>query len=297
MESEVLELLNAGSKEDIICRSLELRPTNLAMYIATLANNTKKFGYIIIGITLNNNSYTINGVSSDFRIKEPLEKAIKQLTNPPKVTHQYVSITGESILVIKVEGKYDDVFFNVKVNDDVRVDLFLKDLLKACVKLQANSHYKNVIEDKRNDYIRDLLVTKGYFVKDQTRRGCSSTGKNAGEVDIFIEIDDMPFAIVESLNLDSLNTAYLNKHLDKIYSYDTTGNKFNVCLSYVSAKDFGLFWGKYCDYVSECKYPFDLIGSNKIADTEFPYSEIRFMTTTHNRNGKPTLLYHIAIKM
>jgi len=296
VETEVIELLN-NNQSNIICRDLEFKPTNLAMYIATLANNAKQSGYILIGVSFNRNSYEINGVSKDFKIKEPLEKAISQLTNPPKIVQQRVSVKGRDVLVIKVERKEDSVFFNVKLNDDEKIDLFIKDILRACVKLQANIRFKNVSEDERNDYIRDLLSMKGYFIKDQTRRGYSSSGKSTGEVDIFIEINDMPFSIVEALNLNSLNISYLNTHLDKIYSYDTTGNKFNVCLSYVEIKDFGSFWEKYCDYVSTYSYPIDLVECRKDADKEFPYSEIRFMTTTHNRNGKPTLLYHVAVKM
>lgn len=138
---------------------------------------------------------------------------------------------------------------------------------------------------------------KGYFIKDQTRRGHSSSGKGTGEVDLLIEVDDMPFSIVEALNLDSLDKGYLNTHLDKIYSYDTTGNKLNVCLSYVEIKDFGSFWEKYCDHVSTYSYPIDLVECRKDADKEFPYSEIRFITTTHNRNGRLTLLYHVAVKI
>lgn len=297
VETEVIDLLNNRNQKNIICRDLEFKPANLAMYIATLANNEELSGYIFIGVRFNRTSYEIIGVSKDFKIKEALEKAIAQLTNPPIITQQRVSVNGRDILAIKVEKKVDSVFFNVKVNDDEKTDLFIKDLLRVCVKLQANIIYRNVSEDERNDYVRDLLSMKGYFIKDQTRRGYSSSGKKTGEADFLIEISDMPFSIIEALNLSNLDKSYLNTHLDKIYNYDTTGNSFNVCLSYVETKDFGSFWKKYCDYVCSYTYPFDLIEYRKDADKSFPYSEIRFMTTTHNRNGKPTLLYHVAVNM
>ena len=50
-----------------------------------------------------------------------------------------------------------------------------------------------------------------YDVIDQTRRGISSTEKCAGEVDILIEEDGSPVTIIEALNLDSLNTHYLDR--------------------------------------------------------------------------------------
>jgi len=297
IEAEVVELLNSENQSNIICRDLELKPTNLAMFVAALANNAEQFGYIFMGVNLNRNSYEIRGISKDFRMETVLEKAISLLANPPKTTYQYISVSGKNIFVIKVEKNDDDIFFTIKLNNNEITDLFIKDLLRVYIKLQSAILYRNVSEDERNDYIRDLLSMKGYFIKAQTRRGYSTSGKSTGEIDIFVELDDMPFTIIEALNLDSLNKNYLNTHLDKIYSYDITGNKFNVCLSYVNIVDFGAFWERYCDHVSTYKYPFDLIECRRDADKEFPYSEIRFMTTTHNRNGKPTLLYHIAIKM
>ena len=104
----------------------------------------------------------------------------------------------------------------------------LQDLLAACVKLQSNSTYFETSENQRNDYIRDLLKTEKYDVKDQTRRGISAIGKSAGEVDILIEEGGLPVTIIEALNLDSLDTNYLDRHLDKVYRYDTVGNLFNI---------------------------------------------------------------------
>ena len=104
----------------------------------------------------------------------------------------------------------------------------LQDLLAACVKLQSNSTYFETSENQRNDYIRDLLKTEKYDVKDQTRRGISAIGKSAGEVDILIEEGGLPVTIIEALNLDSLDTNYLDRHLDKVYRYDTVGNVFNI---------------------------------------------------------------------
>ncbi len=42
-----------------------------------------------------------------------------------------------------------------------------------------------------------------------------------------------PVTIIEALNLNSLNKAYLDKHIDKIYNYDTAGNKFNTIIEQI----------------------------------------------------------------
>lgn len=135
-----------------------------------------------------------------------------------------------------------------------------------------------------------------YDVIDQTRRGNSLVGKCTGEDDILIEEDGLPVTIIEALNLDSLNTSYLDNHIDKIFSYDTVGNIFIIVLLYVSVSDFSKFCVKYSKHIKEYQYPYSLIlfdDSFKIED--FPYSDIRVMKTVHNRNGYNTVLYHVCM--
>ena len=172
----------------------------------------------------------------------------------------------------------------------------LYDLLSACVKLQSNSMYFAISENQRNDFIRDLLKMAKYDVIDQTRRGISSVGKCAGEVDILIEEDGLPITIIEALNLDSLNTHYLDMHIDKIYRYDTVGHMFNIILSYVSVSDFSKFCEKYFKHIKEHQYFYPLLSADDSFWVEnFPYSDIRVMKTVHNRNGCDTVLYHVCV--
>ena len=163
--------------------------------------------------------------------------------------------------------------------------------------MQANPKCIDASEDERNDYIRDMLDREEYVIKDQTRRGLSENGAAAGEIDILIEKDNAPFTIIEALNLNSVNKDYLGKHLDKIYTYDTTGNIFNVCLVYAKTKEFASFWERYCDFVKHHEYPYPLISSDESINQKYIGSEIRIMTTTHNRSGKLTRLYHICVKI
>lgn len=133
-------------------------------------------------------------------------------------------------------------------------------------------------------------------VIDQTRRGISSTEKCAGEVDILIEEDGSPVTIIEALNLDSLNTHYLDRHIDKIYRYDTVGNMFNIILSYVSVSNFSKFCEKYFKHIKEHQYLYPLLSADDSFRVEnFPYSDIRVMKTVHNRNGCDTVLYHVCV--
>ena len=174
---------------------------------------------------------------------------------------------------------------------------FIDILYQICVKLQGNSKYINASEDERNDYIRDMLDREEYVIKDQTRRGLSASGVSSGEIDILVEKQRCPFTIIEALILKYLDKDYLGKHLDKIYKYDTNGDQFNVCLVYAECKEFAAFWEKYCDFVKGYKYPYPLVTSDESIDQEYAGSEIRIMTTTHNRSGQLTKLYHICVKI
>jgi hypothetical protein len=295
--NEVIELLKSPNSNNLICRSLEFRPQNLAMFIANLSNLSNDYGYIVIGASKNRDSYLINGVSTGFRIDKPIKKAMDLLSEQPIIDYGQFTIYDKNVFIIKVNNIINSNFFKSDQKIESEPELFIRDLYLACIKLQARRIYVNATEDERNDFITDILETNGYRLKDQTRRGSSAAGKSSGEVDIFVEKNGFPFTIIEALNLKSLNTSYLNTHLDKIYSYDTTGNKFNVCLSYVRVKDFGTFWGKYCTHVKEHKYPVMLISSDEDIDKDYPFSDIRFMRTTHNRSGKITYLYHLCVKI
>ena len=295
--NDVLNLLRDPTAENIICRELELRPQNLALFIAALSNLSFDYGYIVIGARKNAKTFTLNGFAADFKTKEPIEKTMELLSNKPKIECERILVEGISVFVVKVYAFNNDVFLKPLKDDATFIELFIRNLYLACIKLQSRKIFSEATEDERNDFIVDLLATSGYFIKDQSRRGISPKGKASGEVDILVEKDSVPVTIIEALNLDHLNKAYLGMHLDKIYSYDTSGNAFNVCLSYVEVKDFGAFWDKYRDFVKTRTYPVTLIASDENADKGYFNSEIRFMTTTHNRSGRETLLYHICVRI
>jgi len=99
------------------------------------------------------------------------------------------------------------------------------------------------------------------------------------------------------LNLDSLNTGYLNDHIDKIYKYDTLGYRYNFIVSYVKIKDFSAFWTKYINHIKEHKYPYPLDSIEENLGDRYCYPNLKIASTTLNRNGMKTTLYHICVLM
>ncbi len=295
--TDVEKVLNSEPNEKTICYEYELRPSIIASDIKKLANISDDYGYILNGVLQSNNKYIIKGLSNGYTIKNTVEKALELLSVKPNVEYDSVVVNGKTIYVMKVFHVNEGTSLLSDELESEPIKKFIDVLYKICVKLQGNSKYVDASEDERNDYIRDMLDREEYVIKDQTRRGLSASGVSSGEIDILVEKDNYPFTVIEALILNSLNKNYLGKHLDKIYTYDTTGDHFNVCLVYAECKEFASFWEKYCDFVKRYKYPYPLITSDESIDQEYVGSEIRIMTTTHNRSGKLTRLYHICVKI
>lgn len=295
--NEVNRLLKSKAIDSIICHDYELRPTIIAPDIKKIANIADDYGYIIIGVSLLEDKYVINGVSIGMSVQAVIDKSIEQLTVKPQTETCSMNINGKNIYVIKVHRIHEGTALLSDKLNDVSITEFINRLYNICIKLQGNAKYIYATEDERNDYIRDMLGQYDYVIKDQTRRGLSSTGISSGEVDIFVEKDKVPFTLIEALKLKSLETDYLENHLNKIYTYDTTGNLFNVCLVYAELKNFVSFWEKYCNFVKGFEFPYPTISVDENLDDVCNGSEIKIMATTHNRSGQPTKLYHICVKI
>lgn len=176
------------------------------------------------------------------------------------------------------------------------VDFFLDCCIYACIDLQSNKLYTRATEDERNTFVTNILTAKGWVVKDQTRRGKSHQGRSAGELDIFVTLQNgQPFAVIEALNLDSLKVDYLDLHLDKILGYDTAGLDQNLILVYASAKGFDSLWEKYYSHITKkIDYPHQLLQCTK---RDLPFSEVRLAQTIHIRQNRETILFHLMINM
>ncbi|WP_206460548.1 hypothetical protein [Anaerovorax sp. IOR16] len=176
---------------------------------------------------------------------------------------------------------------------DVSETTLLQDLFFCSERLQANHKYKESSEDDMNDYIRDLLTISGYDLRDQTRQGTSNAGRQAGEVDILVRKLDFPYSIIEALKLSSVKKEYISQHIDKIYKYDTLGNKCNFIISYVKTNDFLKFWKKYLLFIKLYNYPFKLVKFTETLNNQYP--ELKWAVTELKRNDIITKLYHIVI--
>lgn len=173
----------------------------------------------------------------------------------------------------------------------------LDDLIMAgeriCLKASINAETK---ENDINDSFRDMLFMKGYDeVKDQTRHGISTNGKDAGEVDILLTKEGKEIAIFEGLNLTYVKTAYIDEHIDKaIINYNALGTATFI-VAYVSSPDFEAFWGRYTEHIQNYEFPLQVKKEFQILP--HPNASTRVATMILSRDGFDFPVYFIALKI
>ncbi len=111
--------------------------------------------------------------------------------------------------------------------------------------------FKQASEDECNDQIRDMMTCCGYLIKDQTRRGVSTRGYSAGEVDLELCCGNEPYAIIEGLILDSVNRDSITTHVTKaLTKYDNIGLRDFFILVYYRGGNFADFAVRYNNFIS-----------------------------------------------
>lgn len=150
-------------------------------------------------------------------------------------------------------------------------------------------------ENKRNDYLCDILRSAQIYVLDQTRSGFARKG--VGELDFVIQDSDLnDIAIIEALNLSSVETGKLQKHIKKLMSdeyYNVNGLRELYLLVYADVKNFSLFCNHYDSFINEqAQYPYEL--KKQIERIEQKVNNICVWRATHTNE---TTVYHICVKM
>ncbi|WP_127908170.1 hypothetical protein [Aeromonas hydrophila] len=127
----------------------------------------------------------------------------------------------------------------------------LTEHLSFCLRsLHDRNIFNLASEDECNDQIRDLMASNGYLIKDQTRRGVSDKGYAAGEVDLLVECQNEPYAIIEGLIVNSKQSDYIKRHITKaLTKYDNVGLRDFYILVYYRGKNFSSFTDKYQELI------------------------------------------------
>lgn len=193
--------------------------------------------------------------------------------------------------------------------EEISIDILLKglaplkpkkDLLEALITIahhmQGISKTIKTDEDSRNGFIALLLSIHGFYVKDQTRRGRSATGKSLGELDILIDNPGNGIeSIIEAFILKGFNRNIIDTHLKKLFGYDPNGLERNFVMVYSEAPDFLGLWRKYLAHLTEIDFKYKQIEAPQQEKTKF--SDIKLARTQHLREGELIEVYHMFINM
>lgn len=245
--------------------------------------NDQIVGEIILDLLEHREAIIVLKTEYDNDYKDPLASqaiAIKELANG-MISKKHDYLTNDERLMIDIsaaESVLDDL---IKIGE------------QACNNVSYNAKSK---ENTINDYFRDMLRSKGYTeIKDQTRHGVSSSGKDAGEVDILISKNNKEIAIIEALKLNSVDSDYIKEHIEKaIINYNPLGTATFI-VAYVSAADFGGFWKRYSDYLMN--YKFNVTVKEPFSIKPHPNAAIRFARCILSKDNYDFPVFFLAIKL
>lgn len=185
-----------------------------------------------------------------------------------------------------------------RLNADIKAaESVLADLLQVGERLCSNATYNgNSSENSINDFFRDTLSLMGYNeVKDQTRHGVSSSGQDAGEVDILITKEGKEIAIFEGLKLSSVNTSYIDNHITKaIINYNALGTATFV-VAYVNIANYESFWNKYVEHLQDIDYQLTIKRGFEILTT--PNAATRIASVILSREGFDFPVYYLTFRL
>lgn len=206
------------------------------------------------------------------------------------------------IFYFETEDSLDDVVMyssnEERLNADIQTSkAVLSDLIQIGECLSLNHLYNSSCsENTLNDYFRDMLTAKGYAeVKDQTRHGISSSGKDAGEVDLLLTKEGKEIAIFEGLKLNCVNASYIDQHIDKaIINYNAFGTATFI-VGYINSSNFESFWDNFCEHIRNYTFPLQI--KRELQILTHPNASTRIAIMILSRDGYDFPVYFMAINI
>ena len=288
----IIQFLQQMGRNDISAAykrcSYEYEDVGLAFYAGLRGDNWDKHA---IDINIEGSKEDLSLLDSNYEV---IEKVIKKSLK-----------SDESGLVLRKIYYLEEVSdWLLPENNEERLNAdieaangVLKDILWIGEKICSNNTYNSMsLEDSMNDYFRDMLLGKGYDeTKDQTRHGISSNGKRAGEVDLLITKAGSEIAIIEGLKLNSVNSSYIDEHIEKaIDNYNALGTPTFI-IAYVSSSDFAGFWVRYLCHIK--KHIYEVNVKREINEMTHPNASARVANAIFSRDGYDFPIYFIALKI
>lgn len=292
-DNRVCQLLRQLYKSDELANSFanckyEYEDLGLAYYAGLRGDNWNKNA---IDMTIEGPQSAVSVLKNNNKtVENAISKALKS-TETGLLLRDTVYLTSDSLSVFPETNEE-------RLNADIQsAELVLSDLIKVGERLCSNPTYNgDSSENSINDFFRDTLSLMGYNeVKDQTRHGISNSGKGAGEVDILITKDGKEVAIYEGLKLSSVNTSYIDNHIEKsIVNYNALGTATFI-IAYVSTYDYENFFNRYFEHLQNIQFPMETKQALKVSP--FPNASTRLAKMILSRDGYDFPVYFVTFKL
>ena len=261
-----------------------------------ISSSLKKcsFEYTDVGLAYN------AGMKGDNWNKHAIDLEIRCPTIEMALLHRQEKLLKEIISISLDPNKTGLIIRNIYCLDIQAAESILVDVINIANQLCSNaSNNIDSQENSLNDYLRDMLVSKGHYeIKDQTRHGISQSGRNAGEVDILITKNGQEKALIEGLKLGSVDTNYIDKHIEKVIgNYNPLGVATFV-IAYVNTNDFSKFCEKYYKHISDYHFAeMSVVNSTELEVRTQMSANIKIAHRVISKDGYEIPLYFIVIKL
>ena len=162
-KNQVITIIKNNELDNVICRALELRSSELAKFMCGL--NNKAGGYILLGVEKHNDCLKKMGCLKTFDVKSVIEKAKTEISGELFLNYDYIFVDGIDVFVVEVtkgeqcvylDGKYYEYVNNdvqEKINETVTLFISYTECDKPIV---------DIIEGKVKDRLKDKIKISRY---------------------------------------------------------------------------------------------------------------------------------------
>lgn len=240
---------------------------------------------------------TVEGPSCCIKVLENDEASVRRALSKGLKSRESGFLLRGLLLLPDASSTYpatNDERFHIDVESARAV---LADIIAIGNQLCLNSLFRHDrSEDNINDYVRDMLINRGYEeIRDQTRHGLSASGKSAGEVDLLISKAGKEAALIEGLKLNCVNRRYIDSHIKKaIGNYNVLGSA-TFLLAYVDVDDYESFWMDYLEYLES--YDFGLEIKRSLTRGVDPSAATRTASVVLSKDGFDFPVYFVTFRL
>lgn len=240
---------------------------------------------------------TVEGPSCCIKVLENDEASVRRALSKGLKSRESGFLVRDLLLLPDASSTYpatNDERFHIDVESARAI---LADIIAIGNQLCLNSLFRHDrSEDNINDYVRDMLINRGYEeIRDQTRHGLSASGKSAGEVDLLISKAGKEAALIEGLKLNCVNRRYIDSHIKKaIGNYNVLGSA-TFLLAYVDVDDYESFWMDYLEYLES--YDFGLEIKRSLTRGVDPSAATRTASVVLSKDGFDFPVYFVTFRL